>query len=174
MVLQLKFDEWVGGEMNTRDSVKSQYHASLEMLQLAVHKCPDSLWGDLAFKNAYWRVAYHALWATHFYLQPTVESFVPWTKHRDEANLGPEPAGEPYSKEEILEYLQACQEQVEVQVDSQDPGAPSGFSWMHCSRLELQIYNIRHLQQHIGELCEGLGSKGATQIGWVLRPGMIG
>lgn len=155
--------------MSIKDSIKSQYRASLEMLRQAVIKCPDSLWDDREYKNVFWHVSYHALCYTHFYLQPSEKDFAPWAKHREGyRGLGKVPDGEPYSREEILEYLDTCREQVEEQVASLDVDAPSGFWWLPCSKLELQFYNIRHLQQHIGELCERLGAQGDIEVDWIL------
>ncbi len=34
------------------------------------------------------------------------------------------------------------------------------------SKAELQIYTIRHLQQHIGELMERLGSRAEVDVDW--------
>jgi hypothetical protein len=42
--------------MNTKEIIKSQYLASLEMLRGAVIQCPDSLWDDPAYKNRFWHV----------------------------------------------------------------------------------------------------------------------
>jgi hypothetical protein len=159
----------MGIEMN-KDIVKSQYHASLEMLRQAVSKCPDSLWDDREDKNAFWRVAYHALFFTHLYLQASLEDFCPWVKHKEnyEAMDRQLPQdGVPYTKGEILEYCEMCGEQVEERVASLEPDAPSGFHWLPFSKLELQFYNIRHLQQHTGELCERLGARGDVEVGWV-------
>jgi hypothetical protein len=75
--------------------------------------------------------------------------------------------GEPYSREEILEYHELCREQVEEQVASMDLEAQSGFYWLPCGKLELQFYNIRHIQQHTGELCERLGAAGDVEVEWV-------
>ncbi|MBN1218367.1 MAG: hypothetical protein JXM69_05530 [Anaerolineae bacterium] len=91
------------------------------MLKQAVVKCPASLWNDPADKNKFWHIAYHALFYTHLYLQPSEQDFEPWAKHREQSQLmGPRPRpahqepeiGEPYSKEEVLEYLEFCQKQV--------------------------------------------------------------
>ena len=73
----------------------------------------------------------------------------------------------PYSKEEILEYHEMCGAQVEEQVALLDLDGPSGFHWLPFSKLELQFHNIRHLQQHIGELCERLGARGDIKVDWV-------
>lgn len=157
--------------MNIKDSLKSQYQASLEMLRQAIVKCPDSMWDEREYKNVFWQVSYHALFFTHLYLQPSQKDFVPWAKHiKEHRDLGNKPTGEPYSKEEILEYLDICQQQVEEQVAVMDLDAPSGFYWLPPDKLEQQIYNIRHLQLHTGELCERLGAKGEVEVGWIIRP----
>ncbi len=154
--------------MSIKDSIKSQYHASLDMLRQAIIKCPDSLWDDREYRNVFWHVAYHALRYTHLYLQPSAQSFVPWAKQKEAYHrLEKLPIGTPYSKEDILEYLEICREQVEKQVASLEPDAPSGFEWLPFNKLELQFYNIRHLQQHIGELCERLGAAGGIDVDWV-------
>jgi hypothetical protein len=163
-------------EVSIKDIIKSQYHASLEMLRQAVIKCPDPLWHNREYKNVFWHIAYHALFYTHLYLQASEKDFVPWAKHRDECrslDRAPRPPrgepglGEPYTKEEILEYYEICREQVEQQVVSLDLDAQSGFYWLPFSKLELQFYNIRHLQQHTGELCERLGATGDVEVDWV-------
>ena len=161
--------------MRVKEVIKSQYWASLEMLRQAVVRCPDSLWQSADYVNQTWHIAYHVLFYTHFYLHPSEEDFVPWEKHRDEyvslGDAGQEEGGVPYSKDEILEYLRLCLQQVEVQVDSLDPAGESGFYWLPFDKLELQIYNIRHLQQHVGELCERLGARGDAAPDWVgLKP----
>jgi hypothetical protein len=155
--------------LSTKDSIKSQYYASLDMLKQAIIKCPGTLWDDRAYKNVFWHVSYHALFYTHLYLQPSLENFVPWAKHRKECGSLAGEIGEPYTKEELLEYHALCRKQVEEQVAGMDPEAPSGFSWLPCDKLELQFYNIRHLQQHIGELGERLGAKGDIAVDWVMR-----
>lgn len=75
--------------------------------------------------------------------------------------------GEPYTKEEILEYLELCQRQVEERVASLNLDAASGFHWLPFGKMELQFYNIRHMQQHIGELCERLGTSANVEVDWV-------
>ena len=162
--------------MDVRSVLKSQYHASFEMLRQAIEKCPASMWNDDNYRNEFWHIAYHALFYTHLYLQPSEEAFEPWTPHRDQYNfMGPLPwpphdepqIGEPYRKEEILAYYAYCRETIDETVDSLDLDGDSGFYWIPLSKLELQFYNIRHLQHHTGELCERLGAEAHIDIGWV-------
>ena len=145
-------------------------------MRQVIIKCPDSLWDDEAAKNRFWHIAYHALFYTHLYLQPTESDFVPWAKHRAEYEfMGPLPwpphnepeIGDAYSKEEMLEYLDFCRGEVKKQTDAVNLEAASGFEWLPFNKLELQFYTIRHLQQHIGELCERLWDTGQIEVDWV-------
>lgn len=152
--------------MTVKEIIKSQYWASLEMLRGAVTRCPDSLWDNQADINRFWQVAYHALYYTHLYLQPNEQAFVPWAKNKVGSHRL-EKEAEPYRKEEILEYLEICREQVETQVSALDLEAPSGFEWLPFNKLELQLYTIRHIQQHTGELSERLSATGGIEVQWV-------
>ena len=51
--------------MNLRAALKSQYHAALAMLREAVARCPNEEWLNRDHKNAFWQVAYYALFFTH-------------------------------------------------------------------------------------------------------------
>lgn len=162
--------------MPIKEAIKSQYHATLAMLAQAVEKCPPPLWADPGFKNQFWRLAYHALFYTHLYLHPTEADFSPWEKGREQTHfMGKLPwpphdkpqAGEPYSQAEILEYLALLRQQIDETVDKLNLDGPSGFDWIPLNKLELQFYNIRHLQHHTGELCERLGEAAGVEVGWV-------
>ena len=155
--------------MSVKESIQSQYHAALIMLKDTIEKCPEELWADNDYVNPFWRVAYHTIIYTHFYLSPTEDDFIPWEKHKDDMQLlGPSaPDSEPYSKDDLLAYLDLCVEQVALQIASLDIEAESGFNWLPFDKLELQLYNIRHIQQHTGELCERLGAHGEIEVGWV-------
>lgn len=162
--------------MNSKEIIKSQYGASLEMLKQAILKCPDSVWDNPADKNKFWHIAYHALFYIHLYLQPTESDFVPWANHRSDYQfMGPLPwpphkepdIGDPYQKQEILEYLELCRQQVEQQVAALDLDAEAGFDWLPFGKLELQFYSIRHLQHHTGELCERLWANEKIEVDWL-------
>lgn len=161
--------------MDVRDILISQYQASLAMLEQTISKCPESIWNSPEDKTKFWHIAYHALFYTHLYLYSEQE-FSPWSKHRpDYQYLGriPRPPhslpaiGEPYDKESVLEYLAFCQGQVAEKVPQLNLEADSGFDWLPFGKLELQIYNIRHLQQHTGELMERLGARAGIEIDWI-------
>jgi hypothetical protein len=162
----------------TTQAIKSQYRASLRMLGDAISKCADALWDSAEYQNRFWHIAYHALFYTHLYLQDSDKAFVPWSKHRKGyESLGPLPRpphgessnGESYTKEEVLEYLAVCQDEVEERLSSIDLEAASGFHWLPFGKLELQLYNIRHLQHHTGQLGDRLRTKQAAALSWVAK-----
>ena len=135
--------------MHRKKVIKSQYAAALEMLKQAIVKCPESIWDDPGHKNRFWHVAYHALFYTDLYVRPSERDFAPWEKHRDEYEfMGPLPwpphkkpdIGEPYSKQEVLEYLGICQNVVEATVPTLNLDEASGFGWLPMGKLELQLH----------------------------------
>lgn len=157
--------------MAIKEIIKSQYGASLQMLKSAIVQCPDSLWNAGAYRNRFWHVAWHTLFYTHLYLQPTQTDFVPREKHREAyMSLKSNPQADEWpSKDEVLEYLAFCLNEVAEKTDALNPEAESGFHWLPFNKTELQFYNLRHIQHHTGELCERLGATGEIEIDWVGR-----
>ena len=158
--------------MDIKKSIASQYYASLEMLKQAVEACPEELWYDTGYTNPFWRTAFHALYYTHLYLQPTEQDFIPWQGLDEQYRvLGSSPdleeMVEPLSKESIAAYIAFCHQEVEKQVAALDPSAESGFSWIPLDKFEHQLYSIRHIMQHTGELFERLGESGGPELHWV-------
>lgn len=159
---------------------KSQYHAGLAMLRQAIELCPDELWYDATPRNAFWQVAYHALFFTHLYLMPREEDFVPWDGHiADVQNPDgiagpPDPdsplpiTAPPYSRAQALAYLQHLDGMIDAVVDTLDlAAAESGFHWYKVPKLEHQVINVRHLNHHMAQLADRLTAAGAGAVRWV-------
>jgi len=162
-------------DLNILHSVRRQYGASLAMLRQTIDACPESLWLAPEYPNRFWHIAYHALHYTRFYLQPTEADFHPWAKHQQDSQFLSPPEGRPkietpYSKPDVSELHDFCCAEVEAKVPSIDLGAPSGFSRLPFNKLELQFYNIRHLQHHTGQLADRLRNTVNIGTPWV-RPG---
>lgn len=162
--------------MDTNAAIQSQYLAALAMLKQAIVQCPAALWDDASDQNRFWLVAYHALFYTHLYLQPTEGDFRPWEKGRPQLQFmsalpwppyEPIEPGAPYSKDDLLAYLALCEAQVKDRTPGLNLKAESGFNWIPLNKLELQFYTLRHLQHHTGELCERLSAKHHLEVGWV-------
>jgi hypothetical protein len=163
-----------------RLALKSQYHAALGMLRGVIEQCPDDLWFSNAHRNAYWQVAYHALYFSHLYLLPDEAAFRPWEGHQSDVQhpdgiAGPADPGSslpllprPYTKSEVLAYWSICEAMVDPALDTLDLNSPnSGFSWYQMPKLEHQILNIRHIQHHTAQLADRLrfGADAATR--WI-------
>ena len=169
-----------------RPVLKSQYHAALAMLRDTIERCPEGLWSSGEYRNPFWRIAYHVLYYTHFYLQSNADSFHPWERHQtgiqfmddqerppDRAQIGELPhrplkTGKPYTKEQVLAYWSICDGAIDNAVDAMDLSNPDcGFFWYQVSKLEHQLISIRHLQHHMGQLGDRIRAATNTGIGWV-------
>jgi hypothetical protein len=147
--------------MDTKQVIQSQYLAALAMLKQAIEKCPPSVWDAPQDKFKFWSKAYHTLFYVHLYVEQAEKDFVHWEKHHD-------PDGDiPFTKDEILEYMDFVEKHVVERVPVTDLEAESGFHWYPVNKLEMHFINIRHIQQHAGELYECLGSRENIELGWV-------
>lgn len=164
--------------MNYSEIILPQHLAAVEMLKQAVIECPSEMWDAPTDTPKFWHIAYHALFYTHLYIQPTEQTFVPWSQHRPEYQFmgqtpwpphAPPQIGAPYTPAEVLEYVTVCQQAVIECMPQLNWDGPSGFSWLPFGKLELQFYILRHLHQHVGELMERLGTRANIHIHWVVR-----
>jgi hypothetical protein len=154
------------------ESIARQYGASLNMLRRAIELCPEELWFDATYRNPFWHIAYHALFYANLYAQPSEATFQHWPKHREGTRaLGQLPEEElaplAYSKEDILEYHTICAAEVAARIPETNLEAASGFYWLPFNKLDLQLYNIRHIQHHTGQLTERLRVVCDLGVGWV-------
>ena len=146
--------------MKIKPILQSQYLASLAMLKRAIIKCPPEAWDNPQDKDRFWFVAYHTLRYAHLYLKAQDKGFPRW-EQRLHSNQG-----SPFSKQEILERLAAVERDVAEQIPIMNLDEKTGAAGKLANKLELQIYNIRHIQQHAGELYERLGAY-PVKLGWV-------
>ncbi|MHB1341321.1 MAG: nuclear transport factor 2 family protein [Coriobacteriia bacterium] len=170
-----------------RSTISSQYHAALAMLREAIERCPKSLWSDAA-GVPFWRVAYHTLYYTHLYLQPTERDFAPWERHQTylqhlddvpgpaeldeflELAGRPPQTGVPYTQADLLGYWALCDGMVDDLVAATDLTAPvTGFAWHTPQRpkVEQHLNSIRHIQHHASLLGARLQAAGGEAVAWV-------
>ena len=135
--------------MKVKSILQSQYLAALAMLKQAVVKCPPVAWDNPQDRDRFWFVAYHTLYYAHRYLGAQAKGYARWEKrpHNKPGSL--------FSKAEILEKLALVERDVKEQIPRMDLDGEAGSL---ANQLELQIYNIRHIQQHAGELYERLSA----------------
>ena len=158
--------------MDAHAALKEQYHATLAMLRQAVEVCPDDLWLSGQHPRNYWRIAYHAAFYAHLYMGQNEAAFVPWDKHQEDAtDLWEEPPViAPYSRQEILGYIDHVRALVDPTVDALDLDTDdSGFHWYkNITKLSHEILSVRHVQGHVGQLSELLMLQG-IDLDWVSR-----
>jgi len=166
--------------LSMKPIIISQYKAALKMLMDVITKCPDELWDDNNYESPYWHIVYHALFYAAFYSSTSPETFIPWEKHKENYNflgiVGPNGisftidnsySDNSYSKTELMQYAETIFENIESAVHKLNDDEKCAFYWLPISTMELQLYNIRHLQHHTGQLVERLHQNGIKGINWV-------
>ena len=89
-----------------RDALWRQFGAAIDMLENAIHACPDEIWNDRSRTPEYWYLVYHTLFWLDLYLHGSVEGFAPPAPYTlDELD----PAGvmppRVYARHEMQAYL---------------------------------------------------------------------
>lgn len=157
-----------------KNLVWQQYGAAIDMLDDAISACPDRLWTAVVYDDPddsqygqFWFVAYHTLFWLDLFLTGSREGFEP------PAPFIPGRLPEkPYSKEEVGSYLKQCrQKSHEVLTTLTDEKAYQIciFDWMQPSFLELQLYCMRHIQEHGAQLNLLLGQNDVVGPDWVAQ-----
>jgi hypothetical protein len=155
-----------------KNLIWQQFGAAIDMLDDAITTCPDDLWTAAVWHDAedvryaqFWNVARHVLVALDRYLSGVADGFTPPAPF-DQGAL-PE---QPYTRADVRAYLlhcrQKCQSVIEGLTDEQAYQVCT-FPWMQPTFLELQLYNMRHVQEHGAQLNLLLGQKGVTGPDWI-------
>jgi uncharacterized damage-inducible protein DinB len=79
-------------------------------------------------------------------------------------------ADQPYGRDTLVEYADICRARAKATMGAETAASlqgASGFSWLEFSRLELHLYNIRHIQHHTGQLVAALRQSRAATVDWV-------
>lgn len=148
-----------------------QSGAALDMFQNAITKCPKELWDE---ESKFWYITFHTIWWTDFYLTPMpcegeFKTMPPYNNDElDPAGIYPERT---YTKEEMLEYLLYCREKYRNLFADQQKFFASRWKneWRDYSMLEMELYNMRHIQHHTGQLNMLLGRIDHSLPIWVSR-----
>ncbi len=155
-----------------RTALWKQFGAAIAMLENDMRACPDGLWSDRSQQPEFWAVAYHTLFWLDLYLYGATEGFAPPAPFGlDELDADGQPP-RTYGKTELLSYLEhgrvKCREAIEALTD-ESANRRCRFRWGEVSFFELLLYNLRHVQDHAGELSLMLGQKTGSAPKWVTR-----
>jgi hypothetical protein len=132
-----------------------QFGAAVEMLENALLACPDELWSDRSRRPEFWYVAYHTLFYLDLYLSDSVEGYtppLPFGLTELEDDVMPDRT---YAKDELLAFLRHGRRKCRAVIDGmteEKAGRRCGFEWLDISEAELLLYNLRHVQHHVGQL----------------------
>jgi len=163
-----------------------QFGATIDMLENALVACPTSLWREHLWSDhsdhpqspedaAFWSLTYHILFWLDLYLTGSHEGFAPpgpFMNELDPASVFPE---QPYTKDELHAYLahlrKKCQTTI-AELSDEKAHQQVTFPWlggMLMSFFELQLYNMRHVQEHAAQLSLFLGQHGIPDevLDWV-------
>jgi hypothetical protein len=128
-----------------------QFGAALDMFENAIEKCPESLWDE---ESKFWYITYHTLFWTDYYLSTDPVNFTPPEPYTlgelDPAGVYPDRT---YTKEEMLTYLAHCRDRCRKLLNDTDFFNLRWVTdWRDYSMFEMQLYNMRHVQHHTGQL----------------------
>lgn len=167
-----------------------QFGAAIDMLDIAINDCPDSLWRERVWPDEppewfprefpeYWYLAYHTLvWLDLYLTGLPEESFVPpkpFVKGVvDSASTTPD---RPYNKDQLIAYLKSLRARCHVALvglTDEQAARPVEYAWTdgkHVTYLELLLYNLRHVQGHAAQMSLFLGQHGVPgrDDDWVTR-----
>jgi uncharacterized damage-inducible protein DinB len=150
-----------------------QLGAAADMLENAITACPDELWDDGSGPYAFWCVAFHALFWLDLYLGGSVEGYAPPAPFAlDELDPAGRVAERPYTRGELRDYLGHCRRHLADVIGSLTADAAARrcrFRWGEVSYAELLLYNLRHVQHHVGQLNRTIREATGRAPRWVAR-----
>jgi hypothetical protein len=136
-----------------RESIWTQFGASLDMLENAIKMCPEEHW-DTSTK--FWYTAYHCIFWTDYYLSTDPSKFEPPTPFSlsefDPTGVKPD---RPYKKTEVLGYLEHCRQKASRLISGLTVEKLNDRwinDYKNFSLLEILFYNVRHIQHHSAQL----------------------
>ena len=159
-----------------RDAITRQFDAAFAMMKAAMEQCPADVWADDSKGPAGWKLAYHTLFFTDVYLGESFDEYEQPAWADDWAFLFEgKISREPYEVElpdvvyDVAQLTAFCEEVnanarrviAEKPLDDQ---APSPH--VEGTRLDMHVYNLRHLQHHVGQLTLLTRRGGGGVVGW--------
>lgn len=141
------------------------------MLENAITACPDDLWDQ---ESKFWYIAYHTLFFLDYHSSDDADSFMPpqpfTLSEMDPSGLMPDRV---YSKAELLDYLEygrnKCHDKIKrLTANNIETPIPGNYKEDY-SQVEIQLYNMRHVQHHTAQLKLLLRQNGNEPPKWVSR-----
>jgi hypothetical protein len=160
-----------------------QFGAAIDELGNTLRDCPDELWEKRLWQDqpdqwvavgfsAFWYLGYHTLFWLDLYLTGAEEGFAPPAPF-DLVEVEPnETLPRTYTREELLGYLEYCRQRCQETIgalSSEQANRLCRFPWGELPFGELQLYSLRHVQEHAAQLRMFLGQQTGKSAEWVSR-----
>lgn len=155
----------------------SQFEASVSMLAHCIDRCTDDQWQAPVARYPFSQVVFHTLFFTDFYLgrQPDDIQVQPFHQQNtaffgDYEQLIDRDPVEIYDRADIERYMAFCRAKAVAAIQSETEeslAAPAAFPRRRGSRAETHVYNIRHIQHHVGQLSMRLRLDGIADFPWI-------
>jgi hypothetical protein len=158
-----------------------QFEASIDMLGDALRDCPDELWEKKLWDDqldqwvavgfpTFWYLGYHALFWLDLYLTGAEEGFTPPAPF-DLVEMEPNEAlPRTYTREELLGYVDYCRQRCRETIRTlsiEQANRLCQFGWGELTFAELQLYSLRHVQEHGAQLRMFIGQQTGKPIKWI-------
>jgi hypothetical protein len=170
-------------ETTLRTVLWQQFGAAIDMFENALLACPDALWQEHLWIDpegseygTFGDITYHTLWWLDLYLTGcSIEEFTPpapFQKRSDDVT-----PRQPYTRDELHTYLKhlrkKCQSTITA-LSEEKMQQPYYFPWNRehpINYLGLQLYTMRHVQEHAAQLSFFLGQHAipGEALDWVER-----
>jgi hypothetical protein len=162
------------------EMVWRQFAAAIEMLRDALRDCPAELWEKQLWEDqpdqwvaagfsAFWYLGYHTLFWLDLYLTGAEEGFAPPAPFDLVEMEQGEALPRTYTREELLGYLEYCYRKCQETLGAlsiEQARRLCRFAWGELAFAELQLYNLRHVQEHAAQLGMFLGQQAGKSAAW--------
>ena len=143
------------------------------MLGEALSGCPDHLWQKQLWPDrpdqwvaqgfsAFWYLGYHALFWLDLYLTGAEEGFAPPVPFDLVEMYEGEVLPRTYTRAELLDYFDYCRQRCQetlMTMSEAEANRLCSFPWGEVTFGELQLYSLRHVQEHAAQLQLFLGQQ---------------
>jgi hypothetical protein len=161
-------------DTSLKNSIWLQFGAAMDMYHDALKLCPDRLWTAVLWDDEedprygqVWYIAYHTMVWTDLFLGGDYESFKPPAPF-----IRGKLPEQPYTYEDVLNYFLQLRRKAQSVIEGltdETANRICKFNWMEPSFLGLQLYSMRHIQEHGAQLNFFLGQNGVTGQDWVAQ-----
>jgi len=160
-----------------------QFGAAIDMLGDTLRDCPEDLWEKRLWQDqpeqwvasgfaTFWYLGYHTLFWLDLYLTGAEEGFAPPAPFDLVEMESGEALPRTYTRAELLGYLDDCRRKCQetiVTMSTEQARRLCRFPWGELPFAELQLYNLRHVQEHAAQLRMFLGQQSGKSTNWIAQ-----